>query len=149
MRERPDGRDHPPKGRADRAVRELGADAAFTVGASLPGHVDAVVDSVGAATFQHSLEALRPGGRLVVVGAVGGSTANLDLTDVFRRSITIFGSAMGNQAELERLASFCVENDIRPLVQSSWPISRAVEAFESFGASHRFGKVVLDFSRAE
>ena len=61
-----------------RAV-ELGADAAFEPGARLPDRVDAVMETVGAATWEHSLKSLRPGGTLVVSGATAGANPPEDL----------------------------------------------------------------------
>jgi NADPH:quinone reductase-like Zn-dependent oxidoreductase len=54
------------------AAVALGADEAFEPGARLPARVDAVMESVGEATWSHSLKSLRPGGRLVVCGATTG-----------------------------------------------------------------------------
>ena len=58
--------------RAARAVA-LGADQSFASGARLPERVDAVMDTVGAATWSHSVNALRPGGTLVISGTTSGA----------------------------------------------------------------------------
>src|SRR5215472_11866339 len=52
---------------------ELGADQSFLPGARLPERVDAVMETVGEATWSHSLRALRPGGRIVIAGATSGA----------------------------------------------------------------------------
>ena len=82
---------------------ELGADQAFESGARLPERVDAVMETVGAATWDHSLKALRQGGTVVVTGATGGHQAVTDLRRVFFLQQRIVGSTMGTRDELERL----------------------------------------------
>ena len=71
----------------DEAKREwalgLGADAAFEFGARLPGKVDAVMETVGQATWDHSLRSLRPGGVVVISGATSGPNPPADLNRVF------------------------------------------------------------------
>ena len=74
-------------GKGARAV-ELGAHEAFASGARLPDRVDAVIESVGAATWSHSLKALRPGGQIIVTGATSGANPPADLQRVFFRQLS-------------------------------------------------------------
>lgn len=129
--------------RGERAVTELGADRAFSMGAALPEPVDVVMDPVGAPTFPHSVAALRPGGRLITVGTVGGSTVQLNLAELFVRSIALLGSAMGSPHELARLAQLCATASITVPIDSEWPLSQGTEAFERVQRGDAFGKVVL------
>ena len=99
-----------------RAV-ELGADEAFEPGARLPERVDAVMETVGAATWEHSLKALKPGGTLVISGATSGADPPAGLTRVFFLQLSVVGSTMGTRDELERLVRLCVERDVRPVVE--------------------------------
>src|SRR5256714_7511221 len=89
-----------------RAV-ELGADAAFESGARLPERVDAVMETVGAATWSHSLKSLRPGGVLVVSGATSGYDPPAELNRVFFLQLSVVGSTMGTLDELHRLRRVC------------------------------------------
>src|SRR5437763_7347347 len=84
----------------------LGAHDAFETGAKLPGKVDAVLESVGAATWQHSLRSVRPGGRVVVCGATSGYSVETDLPRVFFTQVDILGSTMGTRADLAGLLAF-------------------------------------------
>jgi NADPH:quinone reductase-like Zn-dependent oxidoreductase len=104
-------RDHE---RGRRAVAEIGVHSAFPDGAPLPEKVDAAMDSVGQATFAHSLRSVRNGGRVVTAGAVTGTTVRLDLADLFIRSISLHGSAMRSPAELQRLAQRCATSGVTP-----------------------------------
>jgi NADPH:quinone reductase-like Zn-dependent oxidoreductase len=126
----------------DRAT-QLGADAAFESGGRLPDRVDAVIETVGAATWSHSLKSLRPGGRIVVCGATSGPNPPADLGRVFFRQLEIIGSTMGTLAELEALAEMCVTTGVRPLVDSTCDLRDARQAFERLASGDAFGKVVL------
>ena len=125
-----------------RAV-ELGADAAFEPGARLPERVDTVAETVGAATWEHSLKALKPGGTLVVSGATSGADPPAGLNRVFFLQLTVIGSTMGTRDELERLLRLCVERGVRPVVESERPLAEAGDAFEALAAGDVFGKLVL------
>src|SRR3954452_21236976 len=109
---------------------ELGADAAFEPGARLPERVDVVAETVGAATWDHSLKALKPGAVLVISGATSGGDPPAGLTRVFFPQLSVIGSTMGTRDELDRLVRLCVERDVRPVVEVELPMDRAREAFE-------------------
>ena len=126
----------------ERAVG-IGAHAAFEPGARLPERVDAVMETVGAATWDHSLKALEPGGTVVVAGATSGADPPADLRRVFFRQLRIVGSTMGTRAELVRLLRFLDATGVRPFVDSVRPLSEARGAFERLDRGESFGKLVL------
>lgn len=121
----------------------LGASAAFATGERLPGKVDAVMETVGEATWGHSLRSLRPGGTVVVAGATSGPAPSAELQRVFFLNLRVVGSTMGTRAELERLLSLLVESGARPVVDRELPLSRAAEGLAAMAAGDLFGKVVL------
>ncbi|MEU0695135.1 zinc-binding dehydrogenase [Streptomyces niveus] len=126
-----------------RAV-ELGAADAFEPGARLPHRVDAVIETVGAATWSHSVKSLRPGGTLVISGATSGDRpAHAELTRIFFLELKVVGSTMGTKDELEDLLSFCTTTGIRPVIDDVLPLDRAREGFERMAAGDLFGKIVL------
>jgi NADPH:quinone reductase-like Zn-dependent oxidoreductase len=122
---------------------QLGADAAFESGARLPERVDAVMETVGAATWEHSLKSLRQGGTVVVSGATGGAEAVSDLRRIFFLQLRVVGSTMGTRDELERLVRFCVQTGVRPIVDWQSPLEDAREGFARLAGGAVFGKVVL------
>jgi NADPH:quinone reductase-like Zn-dependent oxidoreductase len=122
---------------------ELGADQAFEPGARLPERVDAVMETVGAATWSHSLKALKPGGTVVVSGATSGQDPSAELNRVFFLQLSVIGSTMGTRDELDRLARFCAEKGIRPVIEATVPLRDARDAFEALHAGDVFGKLVL------
>lgn len=122
---------------------ELGADRAFASGASLPEPVDAVMETVGSATWDHSVRALRRGGRIVVAGATTGARPVLDLRVVFWRQLSIVGATLGTLDQLARLARFCVTAGIRPLVDRTLPLTQAPDGFSAMARGALFGNVVF------
>jgi NADPH:quinone reductase-like Zn-dependent oxidoreductase len=130
------------EGKRRRAV-DLGADAAYEPGVRLPERVDAVMETVGAATWDHSLKSLKPGGRIVVCGATSGANPPADLNRVFFLQLSVIGSTMGTRDELEALSKFCVSSGVRPLVDSSCDLREARAAFERLASGEAFGKIVL------
>jgi len=122
---------------------ELGAERAFAPGARLPERVDAVLESVGAATWEHSTKAVKPGGTIVVAGVTSGNHPPLDLERVFMAKLRILGTTMGTREELERLVRFCAEEGIRPPVHQVMPLAQARQGFAAMLGGELFGKVVL------
>ena len=125
-----------------RAV-ELGAHEAFETGARLPARVDAVIETVGKATWGHSMKSLRPGGTLVVSGATSGPDPSADLNRLFFLQLRVVGSTMGTRTELEQLMRLCVATGLRPLVDEVLPLAEAARGFERLRAGDVFGKLVL------
>ncbi|WP_329023213.1 zinc-binding dehydrogenase [Streptomyces sp. NBC_00690] len=123
---------------------ELGAEEAFEPGARLPHRVDAVIETVGAATWSHSVKSLRPGGTLVISGATSGDRpAHAELTRIFFLELKVVGSTMGSKDELQALLNFCAATGVRPVIDDVLPLDRAREGFERMAAGEVFGKVVL------
>ena len=122
---------------------ELGADAALETGGRVPDRVDAVMETVGQATWGHSLKSLKPGGRLVVSGATSGPNPPSDLNRVFFLQLSVLGSTMGTRDELEALVGFLAKTGTKPLIDSVRPLSDAAAAFARMNQGETFGKLVL------
>jgi NADPH:quinone reductase-like Zn-dependent oxidoreductase len=129
-------------GKRGRAL-ELGAHEVFESGSRLPGKVDAVIETVGKATWAHSLRALRPGGTLVVSGATSGADPGADLNRVFFLQLKVIGSTMGTREELADLLQLCVASGLRPVVDDVRPLAEARTSFERLASGDAFGKLVL------
>ncbi len=122
---------------------ELGADQAFETGARLPERVDAVMETVGEATWAHSLRALKPGGTIVISGATSGPQPPADLSRIFFLQLSIIGSTMGTRDELARLVTFCEQTSVRPVIDRAMPMDQARVGFEAMISGDVFGKVVF------
>ena len=128
--------------KAARAL-ELGADQVFASGARLPERVDAVMETVGAATWSHSVKSLKPGGTIVISGATSGPNPPAELTRIFFLELKVVGSTMGTKEELAGLLQLCATTGIRPVIDSVLPLADAREGFARLEKGDIFGKVVL------
>jgi NADPH:quinone reductase-like Zn-dependent oxidoreductase len=126
-----------------RQALELGADGAFESGARLPERVDVVVETVGEATWGHSVRSLKPGGTLVVSGATTGDSPPAELSRIFFLQLSVIGSTMGTREELERLIRLCVAKDVRPVIDRTLPLRDARAGFQAMLDGSFVGKLVF------
>ena len=126
----------------DRALA-LGADEVFAAGARLPERVDCVMETVGEATWDHSLKSLKPGGRVVVCGATSGANPPAQLNRIFFLQLSVVGSTMGTLDELDAVAQMCARGGLAPLVDSTFDLREARPAFQRLASGEVFGKIVL------
>jgi NADPH:quinone reductase-like Zn-dependent oxidoreductase len=126
-------------------IAALGA-IAVEPGARLPERVGVVVETVGSATFEHSLRCAAPGARIVVSGATSGHLASIDLRRVFAMQLEILGSSMGSASELAELLAL-VAGGVRPVIDSVVPFGEVAQALRRMNDGEVFGKIVLDHTR--
>lgn len=128
--------------RAERALT-IGAHHAVEVGARLPAQVDAVLETVGAATWRHSLRSVRRGGRVVVAGATSGFNPPSDLAALFLRDVDVIGTYMGSVEQLRLLVSLLAITGVRPVIDSVTDLAHIRSAAERLLEGDTFGKVVI------
>jgi len=133
------GRDEARRARA----LQLGAHEVFEPGARLPARVDAVIETVGKATWSHSMKSLRPGGTLVVSGATTGADPSADLNRLFFLQLRVIGSTMGTRDELAGLIGMLAATGVRPQVDEVIPLADARRGFQRLAAGDVVGKIVL------
>jgi NADPH:quinone reductase-like Zn-dependent oxidoreductase len=121
----------------------LGADQAFEPGARLPERVDAVMETIGQATWAHSIRSLKPGGTIVISGATTGDAPPAELTRIFFLQLSVIGSTMGTREELDRLMRLCVDKGVRPVIHSTMPLREARHGFEAMLGGETVGKIVF------
>jgi NADPH:quinone reductase-like Zn-dependent oxidoreductase len=123
---------------------EIGAHEVFESGARLPVKVDAVMETVGRATWSHSIRALRPGGTIVTSGTTSGP--NLDdaeLTRIYFLQLKVIGSTMGTTTELASLVNLLDATGARPLIDRELPMEQARDGFAAMAEGDLFGKIVF------
>jgi putative PIG3 family NAD(P)H quinone oxidoreductase len=146
-----------------RRCRELGAHAAVNYKtedfaervAALTGGggVDLVLDSVGGSYLERHLGLLRPKGRLVLIGLMGGARAELNLAPVVAKRLRLIGSTLRSRALEEKIAitrafeervlPLLAAGRVRPVIDATWPLAEAAAAHDYVAANKNFGKVVL------
>ncbi len=123
---------------------EIGAHEVFESGARLPVKVDAVMETVGKATWSHSIRALRPGGAIVISGTTSGPNVDdAELTRIFFLQLKVIGSTMGSSSELASLITMLDATGTRPLIDRELAMEDAREGFAAVAEGDVFGKIVL------
>ena len=123
---------------------ELGAHEVFESNARLPQKVDAVMETVGKATWSHSIKSLRPGGSLVVSGTTSGANPdNAELTRIFFLQLRVIGSTMGTRTELGSLVNLLDVSGARPVIDHVIPMTNARDGFAAMAKGDVFGKIVF------
>lgn len=126
-----------------KAADALGPFAVLESGARLPERVDHVLDTVGAATWEHSLKSVRPGGNVVVAGATTGGNVEMDLFRVFLSHVRILGTSMGTVEELRDLVSLVATTSLEPVIDSVHDLDDAAAAVARLASGEAVGKVVI------
>ena len=147
---------------ADKAAkaRSLGADLAIDAAAEdweaavqAGGGADMILDMVGGGYAPKNINVLKPGGRLVMIATLGGNRAEIDLSQVMRKRLTLTGSTLrprsaDDKARLARAVEETVwpwieQGKIRPVIDSVFPLADAAKAHARMEGGDHFGKIVL------
>jgi NADPH:quinone reductase-like Zn-dependent oxidoreductase len=138
----------------DRAI-ELGADATFNhdtddvparVKELTGGGAHIIVDSVGAATWRHSLDSACAGGRVCVCGATTGPNPPANLHRIWWKQLTIYGSTMGSREDFEAVYELVKSGRVAPVVDAVFPLAQVAAAHERLESGEQLGKIVLRIS---
>ena len=106
--------------------------------------VDIAVEHVGAATWDESLKALKPGGTLVTCGATTGPNVSVDLRFLFSKQFSLLGSYMGTMGELHEVLRHVFSGKLKAVVDRTFPLQEIRGAHEHMEKSQMFGKIVLN-----
>jgi len=106
--------------------------------------VDVVVENVGEATWDRSLRLLARGGRLVTCGATTGAKVQIDVRRLFWHQWTILGSTMGSAAEFHEIVRLLGQGHLRPVMDATYPLDRAVDAFQRLERGDQLGKIAVE-----
>jgi NADPH:quinone reductase-like Zn-dependent oxidoreductase len=129
---------------ADVAVDHAEDDVVAAVREATDGRgADVVVETVGEATWERTLAAAAPDGRIVVCGATTGHSPPARLYRLWWKQLTIYGSTMGLPSDFEAAYGLIREGRVRVHVDSVYPLAEAALAHERLESGAQFGKVVL------
>jgi NADPH:quinone reductase-like Zn-dependent oxidoreductase len=129
-------------------VRSLGADRVIARGDDIVAclgekSVDVVVDNVGGPAFPQMLKVLKRGGKFVSSGAIGGPLVSLDMRDFYLKDLTLIGCTAWDEPVFPNLISYIERNEIKPLLDKTFPLEQIVDAQREFMEKKHFGKFVL------
>jgi zinc-binding alcohol dehydrogenase/oxidoreductase len=129
---------------ADVKVNHASDDVVEAVKAATGGKgADVVVEHVGEATWQRSLQAARAGGRIVVCGATSGPNPPAALHRIWWKQLTIHGSTMGTKQDFDGVYELVASGKAKPIIDEVFPLSEARAAHERMEAGEQLGKIVL------
>ncbi|MEM6660818.1 MAG: zinc-binding dehydrogenase [Pseudomonadota bacterium] len=126
------------------AVREAGASHVIDRD-DAPGikSFNAVIDLVGGPSWPTLIDALRPGGRYAVAGAIAGPMVEADLRTIYLNDLSILGTTYQPPEVFARLVGRMNAGTVRPLISATFPMDRIAEAQAEFEAKRHPGKLVL------
>ncbi len=105
--------------------------------------VDHVVEVGGGSTLEQSLRAVRPGGQIHLIGVLGGTSSKLQLLPILMNNVRVQGVLVGHRESFAALMRAVSENDLAPVIDSTFELSDARSAFEHLESGTHFGKVVI------
>ena len=105
--------------------------------------VDVVFEHVGAPVWEACFESMATYGRLVTCGTTGGEEVELNLRLLYGRQRTVLGSFMGGQWELLEALKLIGRRELRPVIDSSFPLKDAATAQQKMESREFFGKILL------
>ncbi len=106
--------------------------------------VDHIVEVGGAGTLPLSLKAVTPGGHIYVIGVLAGKGQQIDPTPILAKAINVQGVYVGSRAMYQRMIAAIEANHLRPVIDSTFPLTQARQAFEHMQSASHYGKIVLD-----
>ena len=112
---------------------------------SLGKGADVIIETVGGKNLDRSIEALKMGGHISVVGLLDGFQANIDVLALMHQQATIRGLEVGSTEQFAAMNREIEAKDIHPIVDRIFPVEQIQEAFEYLDRGLHFGKIVITF----
>jgi NADPH:quinone reductase-like Zn-dependent oxidoreductase len=104
---------------------------------------DHVIEVGGAGTFEQSLRAIRLGGKIAVIGILGGFVKDLNVATIFAANAFIHGVTVGSRDHFESMTRAIEANGIKPVIDRRFSLDESRDAFECMQAGAHFGKILL------
>jgi NADPH:quinone reductase-like Zn-dependent oxidoreductase len=120
-----------------------GAHVALGPGERVPERVDIVIETVGEATWDHSLKSLRPGGAIVIAGATSGSAPSADLSRIFFQQLRVIGSTGVTLDEFAAMLRLMETTGTRPSIDRVLPLERVREGYQAMLDGDIAGKIII------
>ncbi|RSL35219.1 NAD(P)-dependent alcohol dehydrogenase [Salibacterium salarium] len=125
---------------------ELGANAAIDShenwAEALHGEkMDVAIESIGATTFNESLDQLRRGGTMVTFGSSTDDQVQLNIRKFFYGQFNLLGSTMGSREELQAMLDFIKKHNIKPIMDQTFPLKDYEKGFKRMAEAAQLGKI--------
>jgi NADPH:quinone reductase-like Zn-dependent oxidoreductase len=104
---------------------------------------DHIIEGGGAGTFEQSLRAVRLGGKIAVIGILGGFVKDLNVASIFAANLFIHGITVGSREHFESMTRAIEATGIKPVIDKRFPLDATRDAFECMKAGAHFGKIVV------
>jgi NADPH:quinone reductase-like Zn-dependent oxidoreductase len=111
--------------------------------------VDHVLELGGQETLGQSLQAVRPGGAVHLIGVLSGANPVVDLLPIVMRGLRLRGVFVGHRGSFEDMNRAIALHGFRPTIDRVFPLAQAVDAIQAFASARHFGKIVIDFGGAD
>lgn len=105
--------------------------------------VDLVVEVAGADSLQQSLQAVRIGGRIILLGVLSAAAAELNIIPVFMKQVRVQGMLVGSRDDFEAMNRAVSLHRLRPTVGQVFELEEAAQALQSMQRGDHFGKICI------
>jgi NADPH:quinone reductase-like Zn-dependent oxidoreductase len=107
--------------------------------------VDHVIELGGAGTLNESMNAVRNGGHVSMIGVLAGNAAEVATGHILVRQIRVIGITVGSHRDMREMVKAIDANGLKPVIDSSFPLESISEAFRHQESGRHFGKIVLEW----
>jgi NADPH:quinone reductase-like Zn-dependent oxidoreductase len=104
---------------------------------------DVIIDSAAGPMFSNLMDVAAPGARIVVFGRTAGDIQNISPRVMFNKQLSVYGSLMGTRDEFLSMLDFVEKRNIKPVIDSTFPLAKIEDAFERMKSPEHFGKILL------
>ncbi len=111
------------------------------------GGFDIILDSAGGSNFSKFIELAMPGGRIVNFGRTAGDITGLSTKQLYSKQLSIHGTTMGTRDEFLSMLDFLEGRQLRPIVDSVFPLENVADAFKRMDDADHFGKILLQIAK--
>lgn len=111
------------------------------------GGFDIIIDSAGGDQFSKFIELAMPGGRIVNFGRTAGNISDISTRLLYWKQLSILGTTMGTRDEFLSMLDFLESRNIKPIMDQTFPLAKAADAFQRMRNGNQFGKIILEISK--
>ena len=108
--------------------------------------IDVVVDTVSGPLLPGLIEILKPQGRYVTCGAMGGPIVEIDMRRIYLKNLELHGASQGTRKDFEAVRDYAISGKVKPLVAKTFALEDLGQAQEEFKKKEFVGKLIVNVS---